>query len=55
MTDAIQEWIERVAMVPISGDEETPDICVIEVKKMRKKFHFKIISTIISKYSLEEQ
>ena len=31
VTDAIQDWIERVAMVSISGDDQPPDICVIEV------------------------
>ena len=31
VTDAIQDWIERVAIVPISGDDQPPDICVIEV------------------------
>ena len=31
MTDAIQEWIERVARIPISGDDQPPDVCVIEV------------------------
>jgi CTP synthase len=31
VTDAIQDWIERVAMVSISGDDQPPDICVIEL------------------------
>ncbi|KAJ0971769.1 hypothetical protein J5N97_019728 [Dioscorea zingiberensis] len=31
ITDAIQEWIERVAMVPVDGKEGPPDVCVIEL------------------------
>lgn len=31
MTDAIQEWIERAAMIPVDGEEGPPDVCVIEL------------------------
>ena len=31
ITDAIQEWIERVAMVPVDGQEGPADVCVIEL------------------------
>lgn len=31
ITDAIQEWIERVANVPVDGKEGPPDVCVIEL------------------------
>ncbi|KAG0495010.1 hypothetical protein HPP92_006004 [Vanilla planifolia] len=31
ITDAIQEWIERVAMVPVDGMEGPADVCVIEL------------------------
>lgn len=31
ITDAIQEWIERVAMVPVDGKEGPADVCVIEL------------------------
>ncbi|XP_010543114.1 PREDICTED: CTP synthase [Tarenaya hassleriana] len=31
ITDAIQEWIERVANVPVDGKEGSPDVCVIEL------------------------
>ncbi|KAH7685827.1 Peptidase C26 protein [Dioscorea alata] len=31
ITDAIQEWIERVAMIPVDGKEGPPDVCVIEL------------------------
>ncbi|KAL5997596.1 hypothetical protein ACLOJK_008526, partial [Asimina triloba] len=31
ITDAIQEWIERVAMIPVDGQEGPADICVIEL------------------------
>ena len=33
VTDAIQDWVERVAAIPVIGDETKPDICVIEVRK----------------------
>ncbi|MDC0557439.1 hypothetical protein OAO34_06600, partial [Candidatus Poseidoniaceae archaeon] len=28
VTDSVQDWIERVASVPVDGSEETPDACV---------------------------
>ncbi|XWS47618.1 hypothetical protein CRYUN_Cryun14cG0167700 [Craigia yunnanensis] len=28
ITDAIQEWIERVAMIPVDGEEGPADVCV---------------------------
>ncbi|KAJ8761178.1 hypothetical protein K2173_001234 [Erythroxylum novogranatense] len=31
ITDAIQEWIERVAFIPVDGEEGPPDVCVIEL------------------------
>ncbi|KAG8044853.1 hypothetical protein GUJ93_ZPchr0008g13907 [Zizania palustris] len=31
ITNAIQEWIERVAMVPVDGEEGPADVCVIEL------------------------
>ncbi|PON51230.1 CTP synthase [Parasponia andersonii] len=31
ITDAIQEWIERVAMVAVDGKEGPADVCVIEL------------------------
>ncbi|KAJ3704140.1 hypothetical protein LUZ61_007845 [Rhynchospora tenuis] len=31
ITDAIQEWIERVAMIPVDGLEGPADVCVIEL------------------------
>ncbi|XP_020098859.1 CTP synthase-like isoform X1 [Ananas comosus] len=31
ITDAIQEWIERVAHIPVDGKEGPPDVCVIEL------------------------
>jgi CTP synthase (UTP-ammonia lyase) len=31
ITDAIQEWVERVAKIPVDGDNKTPDVCIIEV------------------------
>eukprot|EP00241_Pyramimonas_parkeae_P015471 CAMPEP_0114323128 /NCGR_PEP_ID=MMETSP0059-20121206/27679_1 /TAXON_ID=36894 /ORGANISM="Pyramimonas parkeae, Strain CCMP726" /LENGTH=549 /DNA_ID=CAMNT_0001451321 /DNA_START=156 /DNA_END=1805 /DNA_ORIENTATION=- len=31
ITDAIQDWIERVAHVPVDGNPRVPDVCVIEL------------------------
>ena len=31
MTDAIQDWIERVARIPVDETTEEPDICIIEL------------------------
>jgi CTP synthase len=31
ITDAIQDWVERVARIPVDKSAEEPDICIIEV------------------------
>ncbi|GAB4841590.1 CTP synthase 1 [Ancistrocladus abbreviatus] len=31
VTDAIQEWIKRVALIPVDGKEGPADVCVIEL------------------------
>ncbi|XP_062206372.1 uncharacterized protein LOC133908389 isoform X3 [Phragmites australis] len=31
ITDEIQDWIERVAVNPVDGEEGPPDVCVIEL------------------------
>lgn len=31
VTDAIQDWIERVAAIPVDESGETPDVCIIEL------------------------
>jgi len=31
ITDAIQDWIERVAHIPVDGQDGVPDVCVIEL------------------------
>jgi CTP synthase len=31
LTDAIQDWIERVAQIPVDDTNETPDVCIIEL------------------------
>ncbi len=42
ISDAIQEWVERVARIPVRGD--TPQVCVIEVRF--SVFRYIIISII---------
>ena len=32
ITDAIQEWVQRVARVSVDGSSAEPDVCIIEVK-----------------------
>ncbi|CAO2175098.1 unnamed protein product [Urochloa humidicola] len=31
ITNAIQEWIERIAMIPVDGRDGTPDVCIVEL------------------------
>jgi CTP synthase len=31
LTDAIQDWVERVARVPVDDTNEVPDVCIIEL------------------------
>ena len=31
ITDAIQEWIQRVARIPVDDSGEEPDVCIIEL------------------------
>merc|ERR1719336_2843960 len=31
VTDAVQDWIARVATIPVDGSAKTPDVCVIEL------------------------
>jgi len=33
ISDAIQEWIERVAHQSVDGQDGEPDVCIIEVSK----------------------
>jgi CTP synthase (UTP-ammonia lyase) len=31
ITSAIQDWVERVAKIPVDGSQDEPDVCVIEL------------------------
>lgn len=31
VTDAIQDWVERVAQVPVDESGQAPEVCIIEV------------------------
>ena len=33
ITDAVQEWVERVARISVDNDPTEPDICIIEVNE----------------------
>jgi len=40
ITDAIQEWVERVSRVPVDGDNATPDVCIIEVNQQVNYWYY---------------
>ena len=31
ITDAIQEWVQKVARIPVDDTNEEPDVCIIEL------------------------
>lgn len=31
ITDAIQDWVERVAKIPVDDSNEAPDVCIVEL------------------------
>jgi hypothetical protein len=31
ITDAIQDWVERVGKIPVDDSGETPDVCIVEL------------------------
>jgi hypothetical protein len=50
ITDAIQEWVERVAHISVDENKSEPDICIIEVI-LNKIF----LNKILFLFSLVEQ
>ena len=38
ITDTIQEWVERVAKIPVDKDGEQPQVCVIEVSVFKRNY-----------------
>ena len=40
ITDTIQEWVERVAKIPVDKDGEQPQVCVIEVSLFKYSVSF---------------
>jgi CTP synthase len=34
ITNAIQDWIERVAKIPVDESGEVPDVCIVEVSTL---------------------
>jgi len=34
VTNAIMDWVEKVAQIPVNGVEEVPEVCVIEVRSL---------------------
>ena len=39
VTDAIQDWIERVAAIPVDESGLTPDVCIVEVIFLHHSFN----------------
>lgn len=31
ITDAIQKWVENVALLPVTDDHRQPEVCIIEL------------------------
>ncbi|XP_034335165.2 CTP synthase 1-like [Crassostrea angulata] len=55
ITDAVQEWVERVAKIPVDGDNKIPEVCIVElggtigdiegmpfIEAFRQFFHFRV-------------
>jgi hypothetical protein len=38
LTNAIQDWIERVSKMPVDETGEEPDVCIVEVCPPAKVF-----------------
>lgn len=38
LTNAIQDWVERVSKVPVDETGEEPDVCIIEVRLFHGSF-----------------
>jgi CTP synthase len=35
LTNAVQDWIERVSKLPVDETGEEPDVCIVEVGRCR--------------------
>lgn len=55
ITDAIQDWVERVSKIPVDGDHQIPDVVIVElggtigdiegmpfIEAFRQFFHFRV-------------
>ena len=40
ITDAIQDWVTRVAKIPVDGLEGPPDVCIVEVRLTQEQLDF---------------
>lgn len=50
ITDYIQQWVERVARIPVESNGEAPQVCVIEVHLNYFKVYVSLISIIVRRY-----
>ena len=48
VTDAIQEWVSRVARVPVDNSTKTPHVCIIEVRVSQSvSLFFHLFSSVV--------
>ena len=48
VTDAIQDWIERVSKIPVDETGEEPDLCIVEVRSTVVQSHALLLSQVVS-------
>ena len=48
VTDAIQDWIERVSKIPVDETGEEPDLCIVEVRSTAVQSHALLLSQVVS-------
>jgi hypothetical protein len=48
VTDAIQDWIERVSKIPVDETGEEPDLCIVEVCSTAVQLHALLLSQVVS-------
>ena len=48
VTDAIQDWIERVSKIPVDETGEEPDLCIVEVCSTAIQSYALLLSQVVS-------
>ncbi|KAJ3113594.1 CTP synthase ura7 [Phlyctochytrium bullatum] len=55
ITDAIQDWVERVAKIPVDDSGEEPDVCIVEFRVGHDNFCLVHVSLVPVVGSVNEQ